>query len=603
MSVVDEIKSRLDIVDTVSGYAALQRSGRNFKALCPFHTEKTPSFVVNPERQSWRCFGACATGGDVFSFLMRMEGLDFGEALRLLAAKAGVTLASKTRDDKDLHEPLYRINQEAARFYQEVLASAEGRRGMTYLEGRGLDQEAVSRFELGLSPDSWDRLKSHLVGLGFAEDQAAQAGLLYRRDGGATRDFFRGRLMFPIHDRKGRIAGFGARAMDDSMPKYLNTSKTPVFDKRSILYGLHLAAGAIKTQDRGIVVEGYMDVIAAHQLGYTNVVASMGTALTERQVSQLRSLASSFVLALDPDTAGREATLRALESTCRVFERQAVDSRRRSVGVLYQREPMDPRIAALPAGKDPDRLIREDAGEWERLVRESMPFRDFYLEMVSSRFDLSTPQGKSQAVQAMLPLITSADFFQQEHYLQRMAGLLEVSEDALKASIGGLRRSVPEEGRRRRDRGPSPEISVSPLLGDPKDALEEYMLALLLNRPELKERVHDFAPEYLHRSEDREVFAQWFGCSSLDELRGALDESLHEHLEYLTHKELTPADRKASEAAVDQCLQRLERRHLQELQEEILASEDTSVPPPRHKEDEIAGVNTRLRELFSHRVR
>ena len=597
MSVVDDIKTRLDIVETVSVYVSLQKSGRYFKAQCPFHTERTPSFIVNPERQSWRCFGACATGGDVFSFVMRKEGLDFGEALRMLAQKTGVTLSQ--RRDADQDEGLYRLNQVAARFYREVLESPRGQRAMQYLVDRGISSEAMSRFELGLSPEGSDGLKAHLLALGVAEQQVVHAGLLHRGEDGDTWDFFRGRLMFPIHERRGRIAGFGARALDESVPKYLNTSRTPIFDKRGTLYGLHLAAGPIRDQGDGIVVEGYTDVITAHQYGYANVVASMGTAVTEQQVTQLKSLAKNFVLALDPDAAGQEATLRSLESSWRVIGRQVASGRHSSVGVLYQREPLTLRIAALPAGRDPDDVIRQDSKEWERLIQEAVPLIDYLIPAMASRFDLNTGQGKAQAVQVLKPVILAADFLEQEHYLRKAAETLDVSEEALKASIGELRIGGRDSRRRQRPEPETAGVTVSALSENREDSLEDYTLALLLSMPELKEDVRDFPPERFHKSEYREVFTRWLSCTTIDELRDLLDESLYERLDYLSQKRLVSANRRESEAALRQCLQRLEERHLKEYQEALVASEDTSVPPPREMEGPVSEVNARLKESFS----
>ncbi len=230
MSVVEDIKARLDIVDVVSGYIPLQRAGRNFKARCPFHAEKTPSFVVNTERQSWHCFGACSTGGDAFSFVMRQEKLDFGEALRTLAQKTGVELGQ--RGERDRGDVLFRVNQEAARFYQETLRAQEGRVALDYLTERGVDYKTASDFQLGASPRGRDGLKSHLTSLGFEIEDAVKAGLLRRNEDGTIRDFFWGRLMFPIHDRRGRVTGFGGRSLDGSDPKYINTAATSVFDKR-----------------------------------------------------------------------------------------------------------------------------------------------------------------------------------------------------------------------------------------------------------------------------------------------------------------------------------------------------------------------------------
>ena len=603
MSVVDDIKARLDIVETVSGYVVLSKSGRYFKAPCPFHTEKTPSFIVNPERQGWHCFGACATGGDVFSFVMRMQRLDFGDTLRLLADKAGVALSQ--RRDSDKSDVLHRINQVATRFYRDVLESSQGRHARGYLEQRGVSAEIAARFELGLSPPGWEGLKSHLTGLGSTEGQAVEAGLLHRSEDGSTRDFFHGRLMFPIHNRRGEVAGFGARALDDSMPKYINTPRTPIFDKRSMLYGLHLGSEAIRDEGTGIIVEGYMDAIAAHQYGYANVVASMGTAVTQQQVSQLKSLASSFVLALDPDAAGQEATLRSLESSWRVLGRPASGVRHGSVGMLYQREPLTLKIAALPAGRDPDTLIREDPEEWERLTREAAPLMDFLIPAVAARLDTSTGQGKTQVVETLFPIIASTeDHFDQERYFSKLAETLEVSGDELKAAVGGLRRSWGRGGRTRADTSPAAAqaITVSPLSGTAEDVLEEYTLSLLLETPGQKDRVPDAALEYFYRSEYREIFTRWLSCSTIDDLKDSLDGSLHDELGLLLEKELVAPEGTEREAALAECLQRLERRHLRDLQQELLVTDDASIPPERELERPVAVVNAAIKDSFSQKV-
>ena len=599
MSSIDDVKSRLDIVDIVGGYVGLQKSGRSFKATCPFHNEKTPSFIVNPQRQSWRCFGACAIGGDAISFVMRIENLDFGLALRRLADKVGVTLTQASRTDSDRNEGLYRINSTTARFYQDTLKSPEGQNARTYLESRGVDAETCAKFELGLSPSSRDRLKSHLLKLGIDEAQAVLAGVLRRADDGNTFDFFGGRLMFPIHDRRGRIAGFGGRALDDSTPKYLNTAQTDIFNKRNMLYALHLAGESINSKKTGIVVEGYMDVIAAHQHGYTNVVASMGTALTEHQVSQLKSLAKDFVLALDPDAAGQEATLRSLESSWRVFERQSVDGRRRSVGTLYQREPLRLRIAALPAGLDPDALIRQDRREWERLTEEALPLLEYLIPVVAGRFDTSTGHGKAQVVETLFPLIASVEnLFDQERYFRTLAQVLDVSEESLKASIGRLREGT-ARGRGADRKAPQPpDASAAPAAGA-EVSLEEFTLTLLLRRPDLRELADDFSPQCFHKAENREIFTRWQSSTRIDNLRESLDASLKGHFDRLDERDLVPADTRESRLAVWQCLQRLERRHLQGLQEGLLATEEAGVPPPREVESAIAEVNARLKELFS----
>jgi len=595
LSEVDDVRARLDIVDTVSAHVALKKAGRNFKAPCPFHSEKTPSFVVSPERQSWHCFGACATGGDVFSFVMRAEGLDFGEALRLLAQKAGVTLLERRTDPhrQDLHS----INQVAARFFQDILESSDGNRARAYLEGRGVNSESILQFGLGLSPRRWEGLKSHLLRHELTVEQGVAAGLLHQDDRGNVRDFFHGRLMFPIHDREGRIAGFGARALDDSNPKYLNTPATPIFDKRSILYGLHLAARAIRSQSKGIVVEGYMDVIAAHQFGHANVVASMGTALTEQQVAQLRPLATNFVLALDPDTAGQEATLRSLTASWRIFEVTRIDNRRRSVGPLYRRDPLSVSIAELPSGRDPDALIREDATEWERLTGEPKSSEDFYIEQKVRDFDLETAGGKAQAAEVLKPVINSSDGISQHYYMDKIARVLDVSYEALRASLGSVRPRRASSSRWKAT--PAPEVSSSALADDPEHRLEDYTLSLLLSRSEFKERVANFPAEHFHKIEDREVFTRWLSCTTMDELVASLDDSLHGNLDSLTQRNMAVTDHKESEAALDQCLLRLEERHLRALQESLLASEEDGGPPGSEIEAKVADVNAELKSVLT----
>ena len=597
MSVVDDVKARLDIVDVVSDHVALRKAGRNFKALCPFHTEKTPSFVVNPERQSWYCFGACATGGNAFDFVMRFEKLEFGEALRLLAQRTGVEL--RPSREGDAGDDLHRLNLEAARFYQKILDSPEGKLGMEYLAERGVDASARSAFQLGLSPKG-NRLKGHLATSGFSVEQAVKAGLLRRSDNGEVRDFFWGRLMFPIQDRQGRVAGFGARSLDGSEPKYLNTAATPVFDKQSILYGLAMAQKSIRELGTVVIVEGYMDTIAAHQFGFANVVASMGTALTERQVSVLKSAASDFVLALDPDAAGIQATLRSLGQSWKAMELQQVGGRRGSARGLYQREPLSLRVASLPPGRDPDQLIREEQKEWEQLTRDAVPYMDFAVEALPPTYDLSTDHGKAEAAEALLPLITtSRNAFEQERHFRKLAGVLNVSVEALEATIGRpVRRATTVSGRSAR-RSAAPQVNPSALASERRDLLEEYVLAILLTRPELRDKAADLAPEQFRKSENREVFTRWRSCTTINELQSQLDESLHDHLAALIDEEPGRTNRALPEAALDQTLRRLEQRHLQELQEAMLASDDSVMPPPRELEDAIVGLNTRLKELHT----
>jgi len=270
MSVIDEVKQKTDIVDVASQYTTLTKSGRNFKAICPFHSEKHPSFFIYPEQQSWHCFGACNTGGDVFSLIMKKEGLDFGEVLRNTAEIAGVTLPSRAGQaaDKEKNERLYRINELSADyFHQLLLTSPSAEKVRSYITRRGISNQSVNAFNLGYSPNIWDSLKQYLMERDYTEAELITAGLIIETESAANHDRFRNRLMFPINDAKGRTIGFGARVLDDSMPKYTNSPDTPLFYKSSCLYGIDLAREAIRQQDMAVIVEGYMDVMSSPQWG------------------------------------------------------------------------------------------------------------------------------------------------------------------------------------------------------------------------------------------------------------------------------------------------------------------------------------------------
>jgi DNA primase len=427
---------------------------------------------------------------------------------------------------------------------------------------------------------------------------AIQAGLVTEGDNGNTWDFFRGRLMFPISDRRGNITGFGARALDDSddsNPKYINTASTPLFDKRGTLYGLDLAMESITRQRTVVIVEGYMDAIAAHQHGYDNVVASMGTALTEQQVSQLRSLADRFILALDPDSAGQAATLRSLESAWHVIQSTAARQRQRSQSALSQHKNVDLRIVALPEGKDPDALIREDPARWDQLTSDALPLLDYMIPNISSGFDLNADSGRVQVVDIIWPLIRSLDDLDQDRYLQQLAQAIGVTIEALRASLGSR---MQERGRTRyRQQAATPqEITKSALAGADDDALEDYAMALLVARPELAAKFESFSTECLRKIENRQVFTKLLSSSTIDDLRESVDESLHHHLGHLTSIDLVKTDPITCETALTQILKRLEHRYWREMPGTLLATDDPGQPPSREMEAEVTSANARIRE-------
>ncbi|MBI4300056.1 MAG: DNA primase [Chloroflexi bacterium] len=621
MALVQEVKERLDIVEIVSGYVPLQKAGRSFKAVCPFHSEKTPSFFVFPERQTWHCFGSCGSGGDVFAFVMRREGIDFGEALRRLAERAGIAIGSERRGgaEQDREARLRDANEVGAQFYHTLLVgSPTGAAAREYLAGRGMARRTVQDFMLGYSPESWDALGSHLRERGYEDEELIAAGLVMRNEEtGSIYDRFRGRLMFPIRDDRGRMVGFGARALDSSEPKYLNSPQSALFDKSGILYALDRAREAIRREGRAVVVEGYMDALAAHEHGIHNVVASMGTSLTERQVRLLHGMTHNIVLALDADAAGDEATLRGIEVVRDALGEEVVAERTRRGLRHYRRSSeIEVRAMVLPRGKDPDEIIREDARLWGELVEKALPVTDYIFQAIAGRFDLASAAERSRAAEELLKAVGALDDpVQQAHYLQRLARLVQVDERTLQERLRAMRR----EGRRlRQARG---EESPAPAPERERDLLEEFCLAVLLRNPELLAEPHDLAADDFLRSENREVF---LGLTEADlGLQDLLGAGLGDHLEELISMQLPAMDAGLSRRALADVVARLHKRRLQQMkaQEGFLlaeaadgAEESTRISFSRWRSGPVSGkeeidhlvelqekgmeLNARLKEVF-----
>jgi DNA primase len=561
MSVVDEVKKRLDIVDVISGYVSLKKAGRNFKGLCPFHAEKTPSFIVFPDTQTWHCFGACGTGGDVFSFVMKRENLEFGEALRLLAKRAGVELAprgpAETAAEKR-KERLQEINAAAAQYFHNLLLqSEEGARAREYLAGREIASETINAFQLGYALDAWEALKGHLVGRGYQAADILAAGLIVEREGGGYYDRFRGRLIFPIRDTRGHVIGFGGRVLDDGLPKYLNSPQTPLFDKSSVLYGIDLAKGAIRRENTAVIVEGYMDVLMAHQHGMANVVASMGTALTEAQLRLLKRLTKKFTLALDADAAGDQATLRGLAVARETLDRQIVPVPTPRGLIRYEgRLDAEVRIITLPEGKDPDEVIREDADRWNELVQAALPVVDYYFEALTADLDLASAKGKSEAVRRLLPIIREiTDNMEQTHYIQKLSRLVREDERKLQARLKG-KRERPAQIASQEKEGP---LSSRPGLPE----AEKYCLLLFLREPDLileaetllqELELGNLAPDDFDQVENREIFAAWReylrsreNGFDLEEFQSALDTPLQTYLSKLLSEYIPSEDEAAKD--------------------------------------------------------
>ena len=468
MEVADEIKSRLDIVDLVSEHVPLRKSGSSYSGFCPFHPNtRTPAFVVFPSTQTWRCFGACAEGGDIFSFVMKKQGWDFKETLRYLADRAGVELAPPTQREKErqaLEDKLGDLLEAAADYYHQLLLYApQGGGARDYIADRGLSEETLTTFRIGYALDSWDACRNHFNAQGYSDDQLQDAGLLtFNEEKGTRYDRFRNRLMIPIRDASGRMAGFGARTLDpDGIPKYLNSPQTAVFDKSRLLFGLDLVKRQIREARQVIIVEGYMDVMQAWQNEFRNVVAQMGTALTEEQLRLVKRYTKRFVLALDADAAGASATLRSLEVARGVLDREP-DARFDARGLVRNegRLQAEIQIVTLPEGDDPDRIIRRDPALWSKLIEQAKPVVAYVIDVAVEGLDLDDPKAKSAAAQQVLPLIDDVeDPLEREHYRQMLARKLGVDERVLRKV------SLPSGPRRRK--------VVSPAVKDRSPASEE----------------------------------------------------------------------------------------------------------------------------------
>jgi DNA primase len=497
MSQIDEIKSRIDIVDLVGETVKLRRAGKNYSGLCPFHSEKTPSFIVSPDRQTWRCFGQCGEGGDIFKFVMKKEGWDFKEALRYLAERAGVkleTYKAEKPEEKEAHERLRGLLEEALTYYRHHLSTPTGKSVLDYIrEKRHLTEPTIETFGLGYAPQGWDSALKYFENKGYTDVELLEAGLVSQRESGGFIDRFRNRLMIPIRDENGKMTGFGARIIDpNDFPKFMNSPETPLFSKSRLLYGLDRARKPIRTANQAVIVEGYLDVIALHQAGFENVVSPMGTSLTEDQLRLLKKFSRRIVLALDPDAAGQKAVLRGLEAARQTLDREdeiGFDAR----GLLHHeaRLQADLRVASMPDNLDPDEIVQRDPGQWKQLIEQAQPIVIHVMGALAAGRDLEDAKVKSEIVAQVLPLIEDLpNPVERDTYRQRLARFLKVDE----RSIGGAQTRGPVTRRPRVQKEVQPreqEIPPANIATTTSSSHigEAHILSLLIRRPDLLYRL------------------------------------------------------------------------------------------------------------------
>ena len=570
-SFADKVKTQADIVRVVGEYVRLKKAGQNFTGLCPFHSEKTPSFAVHPVKQIYHCFG-CGVGGDVFSFIMALEKCEFPEAVRLVAEKCGIPIPKRTpRSPEEAQEnrqrsALQEIHQQAAAFFQRHLhETPEGSIARAYLEDRGLDEKTMRAFALGYAPSSGDALLRALRGK-FQEKPLEAAGLFSRDQSGRMFDRFRRRIMFPIASESGKIIAFGGRALGDDMPKYLNSPETPIYSKSTVLYHLHAAKEQMRKLDYGVLVEGYMDVIGVARAGVANVVASCGTSLTEPQVKLFGRSTHRAVVNFDPDSAGQAATERSL--------------------MLLLEQGFDVRVLALPAGLDPDKFIKErGADAYRAALEKAPPYLDYLIER-ARQMDLSSGEGKLRALNFLMPYVQRVpNRLLRSEWATRIAADLRIEEPVLREA---LRKAAAE----RKDKvQPKPEL----IAAGPKPA-ERRLLRMLAESEDLRGPLAEaIAHESLHNGlETEKIFAALLAAAASGQPLdlAPLAQSLSERDSRLLYDILFEPAAEATPEEAASCLAVLRRR---KLESELSAVQRKIEASPSG--DELRPLITRKQEL------
>ncbi|MFA5023646.1 MAG: DNA primase [Patescibacteria group bacterium] len=486
----EDIKSKLDIVEIIREYVPVKAVGANFQALCPFHNEKTPSFIISPEKQIWHCFG-CGRGGDVFAFVMEKEGLGFMETLRLLAPKAGVTLKYENPEEYSKRNRILDILELSGKYYAHLLNQAAGKAAKEYLLKRGLSEEIISDWQIGYSPDAWDNLDNFLKqrplsGQKYTDEEIFLAGLVTKKEGGrGYYDRFRDRIMFPIWDVNNNIVAFTARVnplkeKTEKMGKYINSPQTNVYDKSRVLFALNKAKSAIRQEDLAIVVEGQMDAISCHRHGFQNVVASSGTALTTEQVALIKRFTTNIALAFDMDDAGQLAADRGIKE------------------VLAQE--MNLKIIVLPYGKDPDECLKNNPADFKTAVLTAKPMLEYYLEKITAGLDLSQVTNKKNITKKMLAMISLVhNRLEKDFWLHKLSELVEVNESLLRES---LEKKAEPESVNKKGNGAS---ALGSLSREEREA--ELLLSILVKFPDLiSYTLSNLEPEYLAGEENERFY-------------------------------------------------------------------------------------------------
>ena len=553
----EEIKSKVNILDLISDVVDLKSSGTSHKGLCPFHQENTPSFVVYPGKGTWTCFGSCASSGDHFEFLMKKYGISFREAYIRLAEIANIPINSTSTNTQEIKVPankfnsLIKANEAASKYFRDRLFSGLGKEVKEYLENRGIDMETSVTHGLGFAPDAMDTLADYLKNLKnrkFDSKSVIEAGLIKKTDSGWS-DVFRNRLTVEIRNKSGEIIGFGGRRLNDNekSPKYLNTKETEVFVKSSVLYGIDLAYKSILDKSQIIIVEGYMDVIAAHQKGYKNVVACMGTSINPKQLQYIYNIFThndyEIILCLDSDDAGVEATRRNLEVVMENFP-SGLENNNISVVTL--------------SGKDPDEVIRNDINNWKTSIDNSISLFDYYISTINNNKDVSV---RENSIKKSLYFIKQhVSFTLQDSYLQKLSKITEINEDTLRAISQTLTSN----------NAPNVKNIVDEVIEIDKNIHEKTLLSIILKNNEVKDLVTDIPADYFSDMQYRTIFQLWFS-DEIDTVYDLKDDVLVQKYEIVKNFNLADNNLNNNMAIIEEEKKRMGMRYLKKIKKEIIA--------------------------------
>ena len=569
INIADEIKSRCNIVDVIGRVVPLKKLGSNYKGVCPFHNEKTPSFIVSETKQIFTCFG-CGATGDVLAFVKRYYNLDFRGAVEMLAREYGISLEGAFRGNKDKEE-LYEINRQAARFFYRALRERSNP-GYTYMKSRGISEEILNKFGIGYADDSWDSLYAHLVSKGFKESKLMELGLISKSKERYF-DKFRGRVIFPIMNTSGKVIGFGGRIIGDGEPKYLNSQESSVFQKKYNLYGLNLSGKDVRNEDSIILVEGYMDVVSLYQHGVRNVSASLGTALTENQARLIKRYTKNVILSYDADQAGQNAALRGLD-------------------ILYA-EGCRARVLKVNDGKDPDEFIKKNGKPaFMELVKSALPYGDFKLSMAKSKYDISDEQQRIEFLKDAVDILKGMNPIEADIYIKKLAEKTGISEGAIRFEYSG-NNSQEKNARKHEAPGMNEEQEETEI-----PLLEQDLLKLMLLETRFAKLPDDMDESIFTSSAGKTIYRRLLELDDntdyvdIGRIEDGLDEKTMEQFEIIKEK-IIPRGRE--DIIFSECIGRIRKRELKKREAKIIMQ--LSMADEEENRNDIIKLTEQLMEI------